>query len=141
MRRLRGIGLGFAAALVAAAAPTPAVADNRLFTFPDPALTFYRYIAPLKIVMLSSGPSSLARVALPDTYPAGTQLRIQGNVAALGGSGAFRIYTSGTPVIIVTATGTFDQTITLTSASNEIIILSFGPTSAEITALTVDEVV
>jgi hypothetical protein len=142
MRPLRGIGLGFAVALAAIIAPTPALADNRLFTFPDPAIYFVRQFAPQKIEMLDTGPVPLARISLPATYPIGTQLRIQGSVAVIGGAtGSFSIYPYGTTGFNITAAGTFDQTITLADSTNEIIIYGHGRTSATITALTVDEVI
>ncbi|HET9639816.1 MAG TPA: hypothetical protein VFP12_11475 [Allosphingosinicella sp.] len=146
MRRLRGIGLGFAATLIAITAVAPALADNRLFTFPDPAIQLVRRFAPQKLEMLDTGIGPMALINLPTTYPIGTQLRIQGNVAAIGGlSGIVVIYeyglTSDPSRLVLTTTGPFDQVITITAPTNRIAVTGSTATSAEITALTIDEVI
>lgn len=145
MRRPLGIGLGIAVALIGITPVTPALADNRLFTFPDPALLLVRRFEPQKIEMLATGPGPMALITLPTTFPIGTQLRIRGNVAAIGGlSGVVTVYEYGSSpasMFQLSSTGTFDQTITLQGATNQIAIIGATTTSAQITALTIDEVI
>lgn len=142
MRRLRGTTVGILAALVSITAFTPALADVRLFTFPDGSISIVRRFVE-KIVMEDTGPAPLAQILLPTTYPIGTQFRVQGNLAAIGGlGGTVTIYESaGTNGFSLTAAGTFNQTITLTAATDRLNILGASYTSAEFTSLTVDEVI
>ena len=141
MRRLRGSGLGFAAALVMLTSPTSALADVRLFTFPDPAIVVVRAVAQ-KIELLPS-PRPLFKVMLPTTYPAGTQFRIQGNLAALSGPTTTVIISepAASSYFSLTANGAFDQTITLTASADYFSVFGMNYTTAEFTSLTIDEVI
>ncbi|MEA3054121.1 MAG: hypothetical protein QOG72_3024 [Sphingomonadales bacterium] len=141
MRRLRGTGLGIAAALVAITAVTPAFADNRLFTFPDPAIVLVRRFAPQMIEMQDNGPAPYAQIVLPTTYPIGTQLRVRGTLAAIGGLGGTVFINGGGDIITLSTSGSFDQTVTLSTATDRLIINGYSYTSAQFTALTVDEVI
>lgn len=106
----------------------------RLFTFPDPLLTFQRNAKAA--IEYSGGTQPMARITLADTLPIGSQIQFQG---IRDTTGAMWITVPGASASVDAGQGAFDVTLTTTAEGNVLNLFVTTNQSGSVTQLTVDQ--